>query len=398
VDAVLGWRTVRPLLTLFAALTACASTPAPPTGASGPLEQCRSAVADLRALKVANDIQRRARRGEAAFREGKPQPDTERALAPLVTAELVRKFGKVWNQRLECRTWMCKLTFTAEQPKSHIWENPGELGGRIGAIYDPWRFDIDPATGAKLAVPTMYLALRHPTGEPRTDEQLRAEAARDAPATLDQCQAQQAALRADDEEARADRTEYAAFAREKPSPALTADTARLAIAAFGLPPQPADQVVDCRQSVCKLLIPVTADLIRKLRAFALGFRYDWTVGPGKGPGHEDIYLLWRTQGYGNARQHVREAARAADAARAKCGGLAPGRGGLTVRIDLPASDSDGPPPKATLTAEGTLNGTPMGGCVMRLVEEKLRASPVKGPFSRWSYGYDYLFPTVPRGS
>jgi hypothetical protein len=286
---------------------------------------------------------------------------------------------------------MCKLTFTAEAPKSHVWENPGDLGGRIGNINDVWRFDIDPATGTKLVTPTMYLALLHPTGEPRTVEQLRAEAAASAPATLDQCQAREAALRAYDEEARADRRPEQAFAREKSSPALTADTARLVIAAFGLPPQPAGQVVDCRQTVCRLLLPDTADVIRKLRSGVLGPRYDWTNAPGKSPDHHDLYLLWRTQGYGNSRQHLREAARAADAARSKCAGLTPGRGGLSVHLEIAASEGDSPP-EVTVTATGSLSRTPMGRCVVSLVEEKLQASTVKGPFAHWWYDHDYLFP------
>ena len=89
---------------------------------------------------------------------------------------------------------------------------------------------------------------------------------------------------------------------------------------------------------------------------------------------------------------MRDAARAADAAKSKCAGLAPGRGGLTVEIVLPASDGEGPAGKAAITTEGSLTGTPMGRCVVGLVEEKLRASSVRGPFSGRIYHYDYLFP------
>jgi hypothetical protein len=382
---------------LLAALTAaCASTPAPPSAAPAPdpLAQCRTAAVDLSLGLARRQGELRSYRQEQAFREGQPQPGAERALAPLL-AELARLYGPVRSQTLECRTWMCKFTFTVvEQPHAEGVVSE-ELRYRVGGSVMTDRHDIDPSTGAKLVITTFYLSLRHPAGERRTDEQLREEALSSTPTTLDGCQARLAELRAADERSRAEEAPHKpamAFASEKPSPALTADTARLLVEAFGLPPQPADKVVDCRQTICKLLVPVDQQRVRKLRAGALGPRYQWTAGPGATPDETVVYLWWESQRIANSLQLVREAFRAADAARSKCAGLAPGRGGLTVHVELPASDGAGTAPKATLTVEGSLSGTALGRCMVGLVDEKLRASSVRGPFSGSSRNYDYLFP------
>jgi hypothetical protein len=374
-------------------LAACASAP-PRSESPGPLERCRASLADLRLAQLTREGEQRVRRGEAAMREGEPQPEAERALAPLL-AELALQYGPVRSQSLACRTWMCKFVVTVvEQPPKES-AAPPELRYRVGPSVMTDRHDIEPATGAKLDVITFYLALRHPAGERRTDEQLRDEALASVPATVDGCQARLAELRVADERGRADVAHHrpaTAFASEKPSPALTADTARLILAAFDLPPQPAEQVVDCRQTICKVLLPVDRDRIHKLRTGALGPRYDWTAGPGARPDETVNYLWWDSPRSANSRQLVRDAARAADAAKSKCAGLSPGRGGLTVEIDLPASDGDGPAGNATITTEGSLAGTPMGRCLVGLVEEKLRASLIRGPFSARVYHYDYLFP------
>jgi hypothetical protein len=320
-------------------------------------------------------------------------------LAPLASAELARQYRRVLSETLVCHPWICQLTFTAEETGPMVLQFPTTLGDRLhGFSLGPTRNDVDATSGAKLRIVTFFLLLRHPAGEPRTDEQLRGEIVASLPGTDAQCQPQLRDLRDREERAEAQERERkarsyapAAFAAEKPNAALTAETARLLGEAFGLPHQPADQVVDCRQSVCKLLIPVDGERIRKLRTGTLGPRYEWTATSGTRPDETDIFLWWNSPARANSRQLLRDAARAADASRGQCARLPPARGGLTVHLELAASEESGPPPRPTITVEGSLAGTPLGRCLAALVEAKVRASSTLGPFARSSYAYDFLF-------
>jgi hypothetical protein len=388
------WRPPTAVLAVLA--LGCASAAAPSSSPpADELSQCRAALGDLRLRLADHELMQVARRREGAFLARAPEPALEPLIARAVAAELARSNVKVVSQALACRTRVCKLTISADQRHPVPDDFPRTLGDRIRFADRYSDYDVDPATGVRLLRSLFYLWLADPSGEPRTVDQLRAQAASPAPVTSAECQAQLAEARTVVERLRAeqDRLRPArSFASEKPSPALTDATAKLLVGAFGLPPQPAGQVVDCRQTICKLLVPVDQDRVRKLRAGVLGPRYDWTVGPGSAPDTDAVYLLWRTEGYGRARQLVEEASRSADAARAKCERLPPGRGGLTVHIELPASDSQGPAPKALISVDGSLAGTPMGRCMVGLLEEKLRASTITGPFARATHPHTFLFP------
>src|SRR5690242_12985535 len=99
------------MVPLVLSLVGCASAP-PRSESASPLEQCRTAFADLSLAHLTREADQRAIRGEAAMRAGEPQPGAERAVAPLL-AGYCQPYGPARSEKLECRTGVCKLTTVA---------------------------------------------------------------------------------------------------------------------------------------------------------------------------------------------------------------------------------------------------------------------------------------------
>lgn len=384
-------------------LAGCASTrsAAPDTPSDLDMDSCRRDVANLRGHQADHALAARWNRVEALFAEGQRQPEAERALAPLIAAHLARVYPRVFEQSIECRTWVCRVTYRAAEPASgHPVGLSNETFGErvVGNDELRSRRDLDEATGLPVRIVTDLLLLRHPAGEPRTNDQLQAEAAAALPSDEAACRSELARLRLDDQRARADRRRLLesrqpelAYEVGAPNPRLAAATAPRVLAAFGLPAQPAETVVDCRGQVCKLLLPIDDGRRRILwgkRAMGDGYRvYEPSVNG------QATTLFWAlTPAYSNTRRLFREVIRDVEAARPRCEKLAPGRGGLTASIRVPATTAEKPPAEVALTFEGSLSGTPLGRCVAGRLQTAVRAAAQKGPFERSSLSYDFLFP------
>jgi hypothetical protein len=388
------------LLSLTAAIAGCAAPLADSTPAStAESDGCRREVGELRGRQADRAMGKRFERSEALFAEGQPLPALEPVLSPLVAAHLALTYPRVLRQTLECRTWVCKLTFTGHEPGHMNLGFTDFLGERIhGAEVVTYRKDIDAGTGLPVRIATMMLMLRHPNGEPRTREQLLAEAAAPFPTDAAVCQSELARLRAVDEQARAGerRREEAqepqvAYEVGTPNPKLAAETAPRLLAVFGLPPQPTDQVVTCRGQLCKVLLPVTNDrraLLFGRRAMGDGYRaYEPMVN------HQPVLFLWAMDpAYTNTRRLFREVIRDVEAARPRCQQLAPTRGGLTATMKVPTTTAVNPPAQVAVTFDGTLAGTPLGRCVADQILAAVKSASRNGPFARSELSYDFLFP------
>lgn len=405
------------------ALAGIGCAPLPRTGTPPPapdLEACRREVAGLRQKVDSHERSLRTQRAVELFAEGQPQPAAARAVEPLVLAELARRHEIAPALALECRTWVClgrvRATGKRPNPLGFSVEKVGARvqWARIGGV----RRDLDPATGQSMTAYQLWLVLHHPAGDERTQDQLRREAvtAKPMPADDASCRAELAELRPAEGalvaelEARAlkERPELA-FNKGAPNLALEERMAAELLRVLGEPRRPAPEVFTCRGQVCRLERPVSEDSMKALRnddrfwgqvdraetivggvvGGVVGGAPTMPTGPPSG-GMMRIFAFF-PEPRANGRRLVLELFQQVESSLARCKTQAPRRGGLTVRLELPATAMGGPRPKMSASYEGSLEGTRLGACVQRIVEEKTKATPLPQPVSGYSLAKDFLF-------
>jgi hypothetical protein len=355
------------------------------------LADCRRAVATARAERVDHELAVRSLRADELFSQGQRQPAAENALRPVLASLLALERGPAASE-ITCRGGVCKATFTvgAHAPPTSVFRP--SWGERVEVAHYRARMDVDRG-GTIVRIYTGTLILRHPSGEPRTRQQLRDEAAERLPVDENACRQDLASLRREDERLRAELRRFARpesetvrFERAPPNPVLVAEMGAFVLSTLGLTSQPADQVVECRGSICKLLI--RTDQVQKL----IDRDPDRiSVGVVVFAGKETSVVLERLVPQAErSRRLVRAVREAIESGRSRCEGRSPGRGGLSVTVDIPATDPAHAAPRIAVSYEGSLVGTPLGQCVGDLVSERLR-SPLDGAFAPYVATHDFLF-------
>jgi hypothetical protein len=388
---------LRPPLVLGVALAACAST-STVTSPSPELEGCSRRVSDLRAQGADDEEELRYLHARELWEKGQPQPATEAALAQDLNRYLADSRAAGRPHKLECRTWVCQLDYTAVFPPGQgvMGTINQSLGQRVEDMPGGVTAQQKAPDGTATTSWRVWLVLRHPMGEPRTREQLEQEARGTPPADLAACRAEESRLTGEADRRRGELvklrrpTEEDEFRTLPPNPALTDEVGKLIVEGLRLPPRPPAEVVSCRGRLCKVLVPMTDERIPMLRGRVFdGFHPTWVQARHKATPTAFLYALDPRRR--NTRHFVNTWMGRVRGELRRCDGKAPGKGLLTLQFDLPATEGPPAPPKVNLRYTGNLVGTPLGRCVTDVIAEQLgKAEP--GQFAALSNPVDFLFP------
>jgi hypothetical protein len=398
------------LLLIALTASACASTAGGALAGdpvdSQDLNTCRETVSELR---VQVDQQQRKLRGlhpEVPFATGQPLPalaEVLRQAAAEALSDMPRAAPASYG--LSCRTWICCLEVHASDEHFALAWAP--FGDRLQrTTFDRRRKDVDPTSGATVFINSTWLVLRHPTGEPRTSDQIRdeARAAQPPPADVDTCRASAKRLGAQRRHLAAQLAmspEYdeveSRFEAGTPDAGLTAmvsaDLARL----LALPPAKAQELTSCRASICLVDMAVVREQLDTLldderfgsRVEVTIHRVDGTRAP-RPPRSSTFFVLSPTP-RASGRKLLVGLLNEAEREASKCDGLAPKRGALTVRVELRAAGEGDPQRGIQLELEGSLRNTPRGRCIAEIVEAKLNAATIPRAVSGHKTSRDFLY-------
>jgi hypothetical protein len=331
------------------------------------------------------------------FRRGHPEPAAEQTLAPLVTAALAAEHGTPPPHSFACRTWVCQLsveTGRQVQPTPDAFLRPRFEDRVQSAGHGRHRRDRNPATGELVYIRIDTLVLRHPSGAPRTPDELRRERAQQPlPPSQAECESTRARLATQMDRLQAQdlslNAPYTLFKRGQPNPALAATTTERLSKALQLEPRPSDPVVECRGNACKVLLqePSLGSLMRRAPE---GYQLSVSsaVRPATG---QDVWLVPMPLAQQNSRALLATLFRQIGEGKLQCPQSPTARGALSVILDVDGSEGNGPP-VVRASYEGSLAGTPASRCLAALVDRAIAASKPQGPFAPFWKSSTFLFP------
>ena len=365
----------------------------PRPGAGSTADALAACLQDLRPLReeLAREEQRWIGVAQASlvFARGAPNPAAERALEPIVVSALAANAAAGLSHAIECRTWACRVVVvepTSEfgaRPESDWFQavvealrNPERIRGYLAHIGEPAR---EALTGAALGEKVLYVALKHPSGEPAGP----ALPLPPPPASQPACEAEMARLR---QALARTRGEVIAalgpmhgFSEKSSNPALTAEVRREIDRVLDQTGDRPEYSLHCRDRVCRLLTP-GADPSRvwpQLYEDAwFRTRYDDYATP-----QDAFYIRFAEKPREDGRRILRELV--ARIQRASAVGDCARRHRQTGRLNLELSLAGTPPAQRArddggidLAMTGELADSALGACLRAAIEPAIAETTI----------------------
>jgi RNA polymerase sigma-70 factor (ECF subfamily) len=361
----------------------------PPTEDPGAkaLAPCRSSLDRLHAeLAEAEMALRRRSRLDTLFALGDANPAARAQLVPLLERALRGDGGAPPPFTLECRSWACRFSMPLP-PRRALWMDQLRLLGRARVQHASLPPQRDPATGEVREVALAFISLEEPNGQPLLPGLVPASSPRGpAPGTLPLCQKERSALVQQIAVLRRTAEGMAldlapAFQRAPPNPALARELGAEVRAMFGADVPP-DLTVECRGLYCRMAAPATAardDLwrmpLRRDPAFARRIRLERAA-------LAESYLLVVPAGWRRGRDllEARLATLEQSSALDRCQARFPAeRGELSAQFEVPwpgELDGEGRVGRISFQVGGSLQGTPLGRCVLAAIDTAVTGVPL----------------------